>query len=201
MNTTAKGDAFEDSVFDRVTEIFKELGFSFPKFGVFKKKGYFSKDRGSDIKFDVTIEVYGKNGVDLSLLIVVECKDYNNQIQVSELEEFYAKVAQVSGQNVKSIFVTKNAFQSGAFAFAESKGIALVRIMPDRQVHMVLYQSAVGSDGRERLDWSQHRPALSNQDYCSENGYDFAFRDGKSVWGFAKLIEKLIPGKKVSREE
>lgn len=43
---------------------------------VFRNKGYFSKDRGSEIKVDVSIELIPPGTSEPSLIWIWECKDY-----------------------------------------------------------------------------------------------------------------------------
>jgi Zn-dependent peptidase ImmA (M78 family) len=94
---------------------------------IFRRKGYFSKDRSSEIIFDVSIEIRLPDQQTFSILVLVECKDYSSPVPVDDIEEFWAKIQQVAGANVKGMLASTNAFQSGTIAFAHSKGIALLR--------------------------------------------------------------------------
>jgi hypothetical protein len=66
-----------------------------------------------------------------SILWAIECKDYQHPLPVSEVEEFWAKLQQIGGVNVKGAIAVTGTLQSGAMAFAESKGIDVFRILPD----------------------------------------------------------------------
>jgi hypothetical protein len=91
---------------------------------VFLKKGYFSRDRGKDIVFDVAVEGYAGKSPEPSLIWLWECKDYPlRKVKVDEVEEFYAKMQQVGCG--KGTVVTRLGFEGGAIAFAKSKGIGL----------------------------------------------------------------------------
>ena len=94
---------------------------------VFHKKGYHSKDRNSNIVFDVAIELYLPGAKDYSSLVLIECKDYTHPVPVDDAEEFFAKVQQVGAANVKAVLASPAAFQSGTREFAKSKGIGLLR--------------------------------------------------------------------------
>jgi Zn-dependent peptidase ImmA (M78 family) len=76
-------------------------------------------------------------------LVLIECKSYtNSNVPVSDVEEFYAKIDQVSGVNAKGIFVTDTDFQEGAFAYARSKGMMLIMVNFDDDYKVVLYKAS-----------------------------------------------------------
>ena len=133
MSVKQRADLFEDKVFAYVRR-YVSNGESFlnPKWcQFFQKKRYYSKDRGSEIEVDISVESYSENATSWSVLFVVECKDYSHAVPVDDVEEFVAKLEQIAGKNVKgAIFAS---LQSGAVAYAKSKGIALVRILPRRR--------------------------------------------------------------------
>jgi hypothetical protein len=94
MNTTSKGDVFEE----KVSGIFRELiskgeFYALPELcHLHRKKGYYSKDREKEIIFDISIEVFLPGSKEISLLIIVECKNYNHKVPVNDAEEFFAKL-------------------------------------------------------------------------------------------------------------
>lgn len=55
MSTIAKGNTFEDRVFEAVKKELQgdKLGFSPNRSRAFKKKGYYSRDRDNDIIVDI----------------------------------------------------------------------------------------------------------------------------------------------------
>lgn len=143
LNTTKKGDIFENEVF-----IFFENEINANRFyakkeccKIFAKKGYYSKDRLKDIIFDISIEIYLANQDKYSMLILIECKNYNHKVPVDDIEEFYQKVEQISGGNTKAIIVTPNAFQEGTFNFSQSKGIGLLRYRNQKDLDWILPRS------------------------------------------------------------
>ncbi len=129
FSTTQTGNAFERRVYDLLqTEIDADRFWAKKEnCKIFWKKGYYSKDRATDIVFDVSVEVYLPGAKECSLLVLVECKNYAHAVPVDDVEEFFAKVQQVAAANAKSIVASTAAFQSGARAFAKSKGIGLIR--------------------------------------------------------------------------
>lgn len=142
MSSTSIGDAFEEAVYQWLNrEISGGRFFGSPdQCRVYKKKAYYSRDRGSNIIFDVAIEVWLPKATSYSMLVLVECKKYSHPIPVNEVEEFYTKIGQVAGVNVKGVFVSSNSFQEGTFNFAKSKGMALVRYVSDAEVKSDLYR-------------------------------------------------------------
>jgi hypothetical protein len=144
VSTTLKGDAFEKRVFDALSLALKtyRLGLLPSASEIFRKKPYHSRDRGTDIVVDIAIEVTLPRAATWSLLWVWECKDYDSALPVSDLEEFWAKLEQIGGVNIKGGIACSNVVARGALAFARSKGIALVRLLP-----------------KERVKWELHHPA------------------------------------------
>ena len=60
-------------------------------------------------------------------LCSLNAKDSSNTIPVNDLEEFWAKIEQVAGANVKGVVASTAAFQEGALRYAESKGFGVLR--------------------------------------------------------------------------
>lgn len=153
MNTVAKGDALEDRTFDLLKEELSKgrLGIDAASGKIFKKKGYYSKDREKDIIVDISIEVWPPGAKNHSLLWVCECKNYGHKVPVDDVEEFKAKLDQIAGKNVKGVIATKNPFQSGAISYARNQGIGLVRIMPDDQVTWMMHFMTTASMQQKKL--------------------------------------------------
>jgi len=143
MDTTKKGDKLEDQVFEVLeSQIAEDCFFSKREYcKIFRKKGYYSKDREKDILFDISVEVTLPGQDRHSLLFLFECKNYGHSVPVDDVEEFFAKIQQVSGANAKGIVVSTNSFQDGAFKFARSKGIGLLRYFSKDKLEWVLTRS------------------------------------------------------------
>ncbi len=141
MNTTAKGDSFEEISYRVIQVAIDEgkLGVIPAQCRIYAKKGYYSDKRKSDIVFDIAIEVWYPNAERYTLLFLVECKNYNSTIPVNDVEEFWGKVQQVSGMNVKGIFIANNRLQKGALEFAESVGFMLIQVDIDESYNIKLY--------------------------------------------------------------
>ena len=87
MNTVSRGNQFEDRVFRALqNEVNAErLGLLPRQCALFQKKGYFSKDRNSNVVVDISIEVTIPGAATWSLLWVCECKDYCGSIPVDNV--------------------------------------------------------------------------------------------------------------------
>lgn len=117
---------FEQEVFEYVrreaTSYSSMLGPRSAK--VYHKKSYFSKDRQSNIVFDVSMEVFDDSDEHFSLLFLYECKDYpTRKVRVDEVEEFWSKMQQVAAN--KGYIFTRVGFEIGCVEFAKSKRIGL----------------------------------------------------------------------------
>ena len=143
MSSTFRGANFEQRVFSFLeAEIRGDRFFFKPECCVvFRQKPYYSRDRQSDILFDLAIEVTLPGAHTPSMLCLIECKDYSHPVGVADVEEFFAKVQQVAPAKSKAIIVTSNSFQSGALEFARSKGIGLLRMFPESEFKWVLHRS------------------------------------------------------------
>lgn len=147
MNTTSKGDALELSVYGYFEDLIRAEQFicrsSCCK--IFLKKGYYSRDRGSEIVFDVSIEIYLPGATDYSEVWLIECKNYSHPVPVNDVEEFYAKVQQVLPTGAKPVMVSNAAFQTGARNFAQAKKMGILRYLPPSDVKWELYRSPSAS--------------------------------------------------------
>lgn len=175
------GTSFEEKVYKLISEIVKKDKFmvSFPNVRIRRKPRYYSKDRDSEIEFDVSVEKYlgnpdEKKKMRPSIIVIIECKDYSSGIPVDDVEEFHAKLQQIGADNTKGMMITENGyFQRSALTYAESKGIALARILPFDQIHFKLScdtsLTLFARETRER----RIRP-LIEKDYISYNKIFFS---------------------------
>ncbi|MEZ5125322.1 MAG: ImmA/IrrE family metallo-endopeptidase [Thermoleophilia bacterium] len=160
QSTVARGDALEV----RIAELLEgeiEAGRFWAKAEccrVLRKQPYHSAARGSDIVFDIAVEISLPGEEEPSLVVLVECKNYSHLVPVDDVEEFYQKIDQVTGANVKGILATRTALQSGALAFAKSKKLAVLRYFDGDQFKWELRRSASTIstskeiDSRERIE-------------------------------------------------
>lgn len=141
-----KGDDFEHkslSIIKRVIEE-EQLGHLSKYIRIFtrKDKGYYSSLRKKEIFFDITIEVWPPNATRYSIIYIIECKNYDKRVPVDDIEEFYVKIQQVSGVNVKGIFITNSPLQEGAYNFAESVGMMVVQGESSENFNIILHKGS-----------------------------------------------------------
>jgi hypothetical protein len=87
MNTTRKGDELESKIFKLIKrEIVQGRFFVNPdRCKIFSKKGYYSRDREKDIIFDIAVEVYLPEQHTYSMLVLIECKNYDHPVPVEDV--------------------------------------------------------------------------------------------------------------------
>ena len=184
MNSTLAGNLFEQKMFNYFDREIKRGRFLFRRecCRIFRKKAYYSRDRGKNIIFDIAVEVYMPGSSEYSLLIVIECKNYKHSVPVDDAEEFFAKLQQVSGANVKGIIAATREFQEGTLTYCQSKGIGLFRHFHETQMKWVLKRSAfalgtseLGIGGSSRIHDALTRPSYTSERYsmfcCHGNEY------------------------------
>lgn len=193
MDTVAKGNAFEDRVFEIIARELNgdRLGLSPYQAKIFRKKAYFSRERKSNIIVDIAIEIWPPNAKNYSLLWVCECKDYGGTIPVNDVEEFKAKLDQIGGKNIKGVIASPNAFQQGALNYAQSNGIGVVRILPDSQVSWSFHLITT-TDLKEKLNPRDFAVALINQDYVGKERSFYATFEGYIFGNWYSLLSQSL---------
>jgi Zn-dependent peptidase ImmA (M78 family) len=163
MSTVKKGNAFENKSYTLIKKAIDEgiLGVIPAQCKVFQKKGYYSKDRESNIIFDLTIEVWPLGAKNYTLLIIVECKSYSHRVPVNDVEEFHSKISQVAGS--KGILITDSLFQEGAFKFARSKGLMLIQVEANETYNIILHRTnTIGKAYQYRENYISRKEDYNN---------------------------------------
>lgn len=192
MNTTEKGDNFEDKV---LTLLMKEIEsfntFINPKnhMKVFKKKKYYSRFRKNDIEFDIAIEVYQDEKIpNYSSLILIECKDYKGAVGVDQVNKFLQDVRDLSegnfSYNLKPIMAISSNLAKSAFNVALERNVGLIKINESDGLKWILNRSfekyginqALSSKGIF-VDSDQPNYYNSNWFFYSENRWFSSFKD------------------------
>ncbi|NIP25399.1 MAG: hypothetical protein GWN67_07680 [Phycisphaerae bacterium] len=189
MNTVDKGDELENQTFNLLKEELESgrLGIDSSSGRIFKKKGYYSKEREREIIVDISIEVWPRQAENYSLLWICECKNYSHSIPVDDVEEFKAKLDQIAGKNVKGVIATRNSFQSGALTYARNQGIGLVRIMPDDQVTWMLHLVTESFDNK--LNSREFNAALTREGYQAQERSFYSEYDGYIFGNWQSLLK------------
>ncbi|WP_196082870.1 restriction endonuclease, partial [Acinetobacter baumannii] len=76
------------------------------------------------------------------LVILIECKNYEKNVPVDDIEEFSTKVSQVGKHYTKAICITKNGFQKGALNVAKNRKIGLWRIISNDN-HEIIFNRTI----------------------------------------------------------
>ncbi|MDP3148585.1 MAG: ImmA/IrrE family metallo-endopeptidase [Ignavibacteria bacterium] len=195
-NSVKIGNIFERKVYKLLEDELKNNRlFVNPNYcKLYHKKGYFSKDRQSNIIVDISMEVFLPGANEYSLLIIVECKNYKHSVPVDDVEEFFAKIQQISGANIKGIVVTTNSFQQGALNFSKSKGLGLIRILDENKLKWVLKRAVTGLITYEEIEKSKSNiyDGLITENY-SNNQIDFlSFVNEQYSYSAHQFFEYLI---------
>jgi Zn-dependent peptidase ImmA (M78 family) len=185
MNTTRKGDEFENRVFKLLRDEFaKGEVFNPHNLHLYKKKEYYSKIREDNIIVDLSVEIRRPGEKKWFLLIVCECKNYSRPIGIEDIEEFSSKLKQI-GAN-KGIIISNNSMQKGALKAAQNYKMGFIRVMGNSKMKWELTRiMRYSSDFTERAN--NHKSiedALINEDlnnarsrmYCWYNNYTNSLR-------------------------
>jgi Zn-dependent peptidase ImmA (M78 family) len=154
MSTYQIGDHFENKVFDLLSvELAERRLYFLPEFAhIQRKKGYYSKDRQKEIIVDISIEVFLPDSETWSMLMVIECKNYETSVPVNDVEEFHSKIQQIAGSNVKGVMFSSKGFQQGSLTFAKSKGIGLARVFDATSFKWILKRASTGFVSDDQLE-------------------------------------------------
>lgn len=178
MNTVAKGDALEKLIHSYFAREIARGEFGGPRAcELFHKKGYFSRDRNTDIIFDVALEIRMQGAEAPTFVSLIECKNYKKPVPVDDAEEFYAKLQQVSAS--KGILASSSGFQRGTIDYCKSKKIGLLRYFEKSEPQWVLRRQVVGCEmnllgspheAERLLELSDSPVAYSHYVYFSPHG-------------------------------
>ena len=131
MNTTKKGLEFENRVFDYVSSLLDTEGFlgTTKKLSkIFQHKKYKCAATDREIEFDITIETYNphSDSEQWSSLIVLECKNYSQKVDIGDLDEFASKMNSISRTGIKGCMVTTEGYSRIGIEQAKKDHIALI---------------------------------------------------------------------------
>ena len=138
FNTTAKGDAFEEKVYNIIQNLLQteQLPLNGKRSTVYKKKHYKSKETNSDIIIDISIETTVPGSNEIAFLTLIECKDYSSSITVEKMRDFEARIKEIGAH--KGYFFTTSNFQRGARENAKRYNIGIAVVNPDNMIQWIL---------------------------------------------------------------
>ncbi len=192
-----KGKEFELKAFEALRRVLQtnQLGLLPDSCKIFHRK-HFSRDRDRDIEIDISIELHLPDAPNWSLLWAWECKDYQGHIPVDDVEEFWAKLTQIAGANVKGGLVISGALQEGALNFARTKGIAVVRLLPENQITHILWSRGPGPQlspkeiAEQKL--AEVVKAITDLEFIADHQEFFGLYDDESAFEWDSLVENVL---------
>lgn len=127
MNTTAKGNTYEDKVFQLVKRLIADGTVSVGKQYTLHKRKSYSIDFGTDSFIaDISIEVTNPHFENkISNLIIFECKDLAGKLDKSDFEEWRGRTQNLP-YGKKLYFVTRNGYSQPVIDKANNTGIGLI---------------------------------------------------------------------------
>ena len=197
-STYEKGDVFEEKIFSLIKDILENEQFyvSGKNSKIFRKRKYFSRDRNANIVFDIAIETFIPGSEKYSLLTLIECKNYDFPVGVSEVEEFSSKINQVGEHNTKGIIITRSPYQRGAQSVAIAKKIAIARLSSSNKLEWISrredaknYQANAELLYRQLADENEHISSLLGTDA------GFVFTSLQDFLIYNGTIDKYFPSK------
>lgn len=192
MNTTKKGDDFEEVIYELfLKEIKDNKTIINPNSHIkaFRKKKYYSRYREKDIEFDIAIEVYQDVRLpNMSNLLLIECKDYKGAVGVDQLGKFLDDIRDISeGEltyKIRPIMAISSNLAEGAFNKAKNRGVGLVKLNSERTLTHILnrkyrYQDVDSKYDVEDIFVKGELPKSSNLSYMmyAQNQWFFGIED------------------------
>jgi len=150
LNTKKIGDDFEIKSLRIIEKLIKDeqIGPLEKYLKIYSKKKYYSHIKGGNVEFDIAIEHWPPNASNFTMLYLVECKNYKTSVPVGKINEFHSKIQQVSGVNVKGIFITNSPLQKGGFRMAENIGMMVIIAESGTDFKIMLHKSNKGSNSK-----------------------------------------------------
>lgn len=137
MNTTSKGSAYEDNVYEYFSSLIENDESALPtqnRSKIFRHRKYQCVGYSREIETDISIEIYNPmaKSDSWSTLVVVECKCYNHIVDIADYDEFCKKLNLISDTAVKGIMVTTKGFSKTTIEMARKMHVGLI-VMSDEK--------------------------------------------------------------------
>lgn len=178
MNTTKKGDNFEEVIYELFLKDIKDNKTtinSSSHIKAFRKKKYYSRYREKYIEFDIAIEVYQDVKLpNMSNLLLIECKDYKGAVGVDQLGKFLDDIRDISeGEltyKIRPIMAISSNLAEGAFNKAKNRGVGLVKLNSEKTLTHILnrkyrYENVDSKYDVEGIFVKGELPSSSNLSY------------------------------------
>jgi len=188
--------ALEDEVFAILQSMIDadRLPYKKDQCRVYRRRAYHSPDRGGPVNFENVIEVFRSpdfaDDTKPAHVVFYECKDQGRNVEVGEIDEIVARLGVSFGLSMKAYVVTRKRFSRGALNTASSKGIGLIKIMPEDKLHFVIELLTVQSIAAKRRAFPQRTlRALMDTDYISSNERVYGADNGYCFASFERMLQ------------
>jgi hypothetical protein len=196
MSMRNTGMILEDTVFAMLQSMISadRLPYKRDQCRVYRRRAYYSPDRGGPVNFENVIEVFRlpdfTDDAKPAHVIFYECKDQGRNVEVGEIDEIVARLAVSFGFSMKAYVVTRKGFARGALNTANSKGIGLIKIMPDNKMHVMMELLTEQSIASKRRAFPQRTlRALLDPDYISSNEQFYGLDSGYCFMSLEQILQ------------
>lgn len=177
LNTTAQGDAFEKRVYDILQEMLEQNIFpaNCQCSRIFHKHKLCSRETNKEIIFDIVIETFMPGSDYLSMIYVIECKDYKRPVGVERIRNLAHQMEEVGAH--KGFIFSTSGFQSSTYDIAKTRHIGLIRVAENNAVDWILYKTEHNKRHHIKADIKNYILGDSQSEQ-----YNFAAISGSAVY-------------------
>jgi len=193
MSTIEKGNKLEDQLYAYLQDQLERGDLVFGAHPptlceVHKKKKYFCKERGSDVEFDVVIEIRRNNRAEPYSFVLFECKNHKEPVKERDITDFSDKIGRIFGHRTKGLIVTASRLQSGAESIARSRGLGIVKF--DTNGLDVIADRTVGA-------WAENRFVQTQMIDNPRRSKSLKFsgcNDGRYFGSLQQMLQSFLQG-------
>jgi len=184
MNTSKKGDKYENIVFEIFKDLLEneELFINGKKSKIYQKKKYPSIKTNTEVETDISIETYLEGAKEYSLLTIIECKNYNSTIPVNDIRELSSILNEIGEHNTKGILIANSNFQRATINLAKSSKIGLARISKSKPIEWINHRR----NSSIHLNHNSYLEILEKETFSEFNF--FASIEGTNFTSLPKLL-------------
>jgi hypothetical protein len=184
------GMALEEEVFRLLQRMLENDDLPYQKelCRLHRRRSYFSADRKANVNFENVIEVFTRDSVDApeakpTHVAFFECKDHGRSVEVGRIDEVVGRLNASFGLSMKAYVVTRRSFSSGALQTANSKGIGLIKLMPEGKVTFLMHLQTLDSIETSRREFPRRALLALLSDAYEADGEDFYGLDRLHTFG------------------
>jgi len=211
MSNLARNDgmALEEEVFGQLTRMLEGGDLGLPKHlcKLHRRKSYFSPSRGAEIDFENVIEFFLPANFDQpdaqpALVLFFECKDHTTRnVEVGKIDEVIGRLNAPLGFQMKAYVVTRKGFAATAIRTAKTKGIGLIKIMPDDKVEFVAYFMTPDLMAKIQQGFARRTmQALQDPDYIAKHESWYGLDNSYVFSSLDQMILELLKSHQLTRE-